>query len=48
VAYFDFCRVHSALKIQATDTTPAKEQTPAMAQDITNRVWRVEELLGGF
>jgi IS1 family transposase len=48
VAYFNFCRVHSALKIKATDTEPAKEQTPAMAQGITNRVWIVEELLGGF
>jgi len=48
VAYFNFCRQHSALKIKATDTSPAKEQTPAMAQGITNRVWRVEELLGGF
>jgi IS1 family transposase len=48
VAYFNFCRPHSALKVKATDTTPAKEQTPAMAQGITNRVWTVQELLGGF
>ena len=49
VAYFNFCRVHSALRIKATDTTPAKEQTPAMAQGITNHLWTVSELLnGGF
>jgi hypothetical protein len=47
VAHFNFCRPHSALKIAATDTTPAQEQTPAMAQGIANRVWRVGELLGG-
>lgn len=48
VAHFNFCRTHSALKIKATETAPAKEQTPAMAQGITNRIWTVEELLGGF
>ena len=48
VAYFNFCRPHSALYQKATETTPAVQQTPAMAQGITNRVWRVEELLGGF
>jgi IS1 family transposase len=48
VAYFNFCRPHSALHQKATQTTPAKSQTPAMAQGITNRVWRVEELLGAF
>jgi IS1 family transposase len=48
VAYFNFCRPHSALKIKATETTPAIEQTPAMAQGITNRIWTVNELLGGF
>ena len=29
-------------------TTPAKEQTPAMAQGITNRALKLEELLGVF
>jgi hypothetical protein len=48
IAYFNFCRPHSALKIKATETTPAKEQTPAMAQGITNHIWTVEQLLGGF
>jgi hypothetical protein len=48
VAYFNFCRPHSALKIPATNTNPTQEQTPAMAQGITNRIWRVEELLGAF
>jgi hypothetical protein len=38
----------SALKIKATDSEPAKEQTPTMAQGITNHVWTVEQLLGGF
>jgi hypothetical protein len=48
VAHFNFCRTHSALKIKATDATLAKEQTPAMAQGITNHVWSVEQLLGAF
>jgi hypothetical protein len=48
VAHFNLCRTYSALKIKATETEPAKEQTPAMAQGITNRVRRIEELLGGF
>jgi hypothetical protein len=48
IAHFNFCRPHSSLKIKATETTPAKEQTPAMAQGITNHVWTVEHLLGGF
>lgn len=48
VAHFNFCRPHSALKIKATETSRAIEQTPAMAQGITNHVWTVKELLGGF
>jgi len=34
--------------IASANTAPAKEQTPAMAQGITNRVWTVNELLGRF
>jgi IS1 family transposase len=48
VAHFNFCRPHSALYQKATETTPAKPQTPAMAQGLTNHVWTVEQLLGGF
>lgn len=48
IAYFNFCRPHSALYQKATETTPAQQQTPAMAQGITNRIWTVHELLGGF
>ncbi|HEY3853616.1 MAG TPA: hypothetical protein VGO67_04395 [Verrucomicrobiae bacterium] len=45
VAYFNFCRTHSAVKIKATETEPAKERTPAMAQGLTDHVWTAEELL---
>lgn len=46
VAYFNFCRFHSAVKIDATETAPAKQQTPAMAQGLTDHIWTVEELFG--
>jgi IS1 family transposase len=45
VAYFNFCRPHSSLKIKATADAKAVERTPAMAAGITDRVWTVEELL---
>ena len=35
IAYYNFCRVHSTIK-----------QTPAMANELTDHVWSVEELLG--
>lgn len=34
IAHFNFCRVHSATK-----------QTPAMAAELTNHVWTIEEIL---
>lgn len=46
VAHFNFCRPHSRLKIEATETTPSQERTPAMAQGITDHVWTIAELLG--
>jgi transposase-like protein len=45
VAYFNFCRVHSALKIPATETEKAIHRTPAQAAGLTDHVWTVEELL---
>lgn len=45
VAYFNFCRPHSALKIEATETAKAIHRTPALAAGITDHVWTVEELL---
>ena len=45
VAHFNFCRVHSALKIKATETSKAIERTPAMAAGLTDHVWTVEELM---
>ena len=45
VAFFNFCRPHSALKIKATETTKAIERTPAMAAGLTDHVWTVEEML---
>jgi transposase-like protein len=36
IAHYNFCRVHSAHK-----------QTPAMAAELTNHVWPIEELLRG-
>ena len=45
VARFNFCRAHSSLKIKATETTPAHERTPAMAQGLADHVWSVAELL---
>ena len=33
--YYNFCRIHQSLKI-----------TPAMAADVTNRLWEIEDILG--
>jgi hypothetical protein len=33
-AYYNFCRVHSSLK-----------KTPAMAQDLADHVWTIQELI---
>jgi hypothetical protein len=45
VAHFNFCRINSALKIKATETTKAQERTPAMAAGLTDHSWTIEELL---
>jgi hypothetical protein len=45
IAYFNFRRTHSGVKIKATETESAKERTPAMAQGLTDHVWDVSELL---
>jgi len=45
VAFHNFCRPHSALYQKATETTPAKQITPAMAIGLTDHVWTVQELL---
>lgn len=36
-AYYDFCRVHQTLRV-----------TPAMAANVTDHIWALEELAGGF
>lgn len=33
-AYYDFCRVHSSLKV-----------TPAMENGVTDHIWSIEELI---
>lgn len=48
IAHFNFCRVHSAVKIKATETTPARERTPAMAAGLTDHVWTAEELISAI
>jgi IS1 family transposase len=45
VAYFNFCRNHTALKIKATETTKAQERTPATAAGLTDHTWTIAELL---
>jgi hypothetical protein len=45
IAYFNFCRPHSSLRIKATDTEPAIVRTPAMASGLADRVWTVKDLL---
>jgi IS1 family transposase len=45
IAFHNFCRPHSALYQKATETTPTRQRTPAMAFGLTDHVWTVEELL---
>jgi IS1 family transposase len=45
IAYFNFCRAHSAVKIKSTTTAKAIERTPAMAANLTDHVWTIAELL---
>ena len=45
VAFYNFCRTHSALKVAATETQPAQQRTPAMAHGLTDHVWTVQDLL---
>ena len=45
VAFHNFCRPHNSLHLKATETTPAKPLTPAMAIGLTDHVWTVEELI---
>jgi hypothetical protein len=45
VAFHNFCRPHKSLQKKGTETTPAIEQTPAMAAGLGGRVWSVEHLL---
>lgn len=45
VAYTNFCRTHSTLRIGATETSKATERTPAMAAGITDHIWTIEEIL---
>lgn len=44
-AHFNFCRVHSSLKIDASETSPSVERTPAMAAGLADNVWTVKELI---
>jgi transposase-like protein/IS1 family transposase len=45
VAYFNFCRPHKSLKIEATEADKAMERTPAMAAGLAAHILTVEELL---
>jgi transposase-like protein/IS1 family transposase len=45
VAFHNFCRTPKPLRKDATETTPAIPQTPAMAAGLTDHVWTVTELL---
>jgi IS1 family transposase len=53
-AYYNFCLPHSALRLPLPEPLPTKgngspqrwlQRTPAMAADLTDRIWRLEELL---
>jgi IS1 family transposase len=53
-AYYNFCLSHSALRLPLPEPIPTKgngspkkwqQRTPAMAADITDHIWRMEELL---
>ncbi len=40
--YYNFCRPHQTL----TKRAKGIHTTPAMAAGLTNRVWKIEELVG--
>lgn len=42
LTHYNFCRVHQTL----TKAQGSSHTTPAMAAGVTDRVWKVEELLG--
>lgn len=53
-AYYNFCLPHSALRLALPEPQPTKgsgspkkwlQRTPAMAADLTDHIWRLEELL---
>jgi len=53
-AYYNFCLPHSALRLPLPEPLPPKgngspqrwqQRTPTMAADLTDRIWRLEELL---
>jgi hypothetical protein len=53
-AYYNFCLPHSTLRLLLPEPQPTKGngspikwqlRTPAMAANLTDRVWRMEELL---
>jgi IS1 family transposase len=44
-AHFNFCRIHSALKVQSADSLKTIQRTPAMAANLTDHVWTIGELL---
>lgn len=52
--YYNFCLPHSSLRLPLPEPLPTKgigspkkwrQRTPAMAADVTDRIWRMEELL---
>jgi IS1 family transposase/transposase-like protein len=53
-AYYNFCLPHSALRLPLPELQPTRgsgspkkwqQRTPAMAADLTDHIWRMEELL---
>lgn len=44
-AAYNFCHLHSGLKVKVTGTEPAKQFTPAMKQGLADRRWTVGDLL---
>jgi hypothetical protein len=52
--YYNFCLPHAALRLPLSEPQPTKDngsakkwrqRTPAVAANLTNRIWRLEELL---
>lgn len=52
--YYNFCLLHSALRLPLPEPKPTKgngsakkwqQRTPAVAANLTNRLWKLEELL---